>query len=61
MRKRYRQVLSFVLIIHVNGLCMLPRRYFVVLRSGLCMWADENVVVTMRLSAIYFEDREMKR
>lgn len=31
-----------------------------VLRSGLCMWAVENVVVTMRLSAIYFEDREMK-
>ena len=37
-----------------------PPAVFVVLRLGVCVWTGENVLKTLRLSVIYFEDRETK-
>ena len=57
MRKRCRQVLSFVLSIPANGFVYATSKVSVVLRYGVCKW---TVLITLRLSAVYFEDREMK-
>ena len=61
MRKRYRQFLSSALITPENGIVNARPVIFVVLRLGVCVWTVENVLKTLRLSAIHFEDREMKR
>ena len=57
MRKRYRQFLSSALITPENGI-LNARPVAFVLRFGVCVWTVENVLKTLRLSAIHFEDRE---
>ena len=61
MRKRYRQFLSSALITTDNGIVNARPVVFVVLRFGVCVRKVENVLKTLRLSAIYFEDHETKR
>ena len=61
MRKRYRQFLSSALITTDNGIVNARPVVFVVLRLGVCVWTFENVLKTLRLSAIHFEDQETKR
>ena len=47
--------------IPANGILNARPVVFVVLRFGVCVWTVENVLKTLRLSAIYFEDRETKK
>ena len=63
MRKRYRQFLSSALTTTDNGIVNARPLVFVVLRFGvkLCVRKVENVLKTLRLSAIYFKDQETKR
>ena len=61
MRKRYRQFLSSALITPENRIVNARPVIFVVLRLGVCVWTVENVLKTVHLSAIHFEDRETKR
>ena len=56
--RRYRQFLSFVLIIPANGIVYAPSAVFVVMRFGVGVWTVENVLKTSRLSASYSEDQE---
>ena len=61
MRKRHRQFLFSALITPANGIVNARPVVFVVLRLGVCVWTVENVLKTLRLSTIHFEDRETKR
>ena len=61
MRKRYRQFLSSALTTPENEIVNARPVVFVVLRLGICVWTVENVLKTLRLSAIHFEDQETKR
>ena len=61
MKKRYRQFISSELITPENGIVNALPVVFVVLRLGVCVWTVENVLKTLRLSAIHFEVQETKR
>ena len=61
MRKICRQFLSSALIIPANEILNARQVVFVVLRFGVCVWTVKNVLKTLRLSAIYVEDRETKK
>ena len=61
MRKRYRLFFSSALIILANEIVNARPVVFAVLLLGICVWTVENVLKTLRLSVIYFEDPETKR
>ena len=61
MRKRYHQFLSSALTTPENEIVNARPVVFVVLRLGVCVWTVENVLKTLRLNAIHFEDQETKR